>query len=502
MEIKLPLKWKLLIPGIIVAGIFLVINMILSYVDLKKAYLDNFKSASKSLSNITIKKLEEQISTTEFHPSMLSTATADLQSIADGSDIYTELMLIQPNGKIAAHNISSQIGHKMMEEDIKKIGNLVNSAEVIQIEDIFYTVIPVLHSDSKPRAYFLAGMPQRLIKEKIFSAISMQVLLLGIYIFLITGAAIIYIHRIVIAPISKMIAHTQQVESGDLSHDAKIKTGDEINKFIDAYNSTVRKLKDMIFRVKGLSSDITSISENISSKYEHVKRDVDIQNRLLIDTIKSLEIFVKQAKELSSRSESLNTMANETSLSINNIGAAIQNVDGSMKELAEALNSISSAVEEINSSIREVADHSPVLSKDTENMNSSILLITRGYKEVNRYIEDAAGLAERANSNAEEGKNVTSQTANGINSIRTSMEETHSIIDLLVVRSRQIGDILNVINGIAEQTNLLALNAAIIASQAGEHGKGFHVVAGEIRNLAERTAASTAEIDTLIKSAQ
>jgi methyl-accepting chemotaxis protein len=86
--------------------------------------------------------------------------------------------------------------------------------------------------------------------------------------------------------------------------------------------------------------------------------------------------------------------------------------------------------------------------------------------------------------------------------IRSNVHRAGEVISKLGSSSEEIGQILNVIDDIAEQTNLLALNAAIIAAQAGEHGKGFAVVAEEIRQLAERTASSTKEIDTLIKTVQ
>jgi len=90
----------------------------------------------------------------------------------------------------------------------------------------------------------------------------------------------------------------------------------------------------------------------------------------------------------------------------------------------------------------------------------------------------------------------------GMERIRSTVHKASEVVTELGSSSEEIGKILNVIDEIAEQTNLLALNAAIIAAQAGEHGKGFAVVAEEIRELAERTASSTKEIDTLIKAVQ
>src|SRR5437870_7745307 len=94
------------------------------------------------------------------------------------------------------------------------------------------------------------------------------------------------------------------------------------------------------------------------------------------------------------------------------------------------------------------------------------------------------------------------ESIEGMEQIRQSVVASNAVVSRLGERSLAIGRILNVIEDIAEQTNLLALNAAILAAQAGEHGRGFSVVASEIRELSERTAASTREIAGLIQSVQ
>jgi methyl-accepting chemotaxis protein len=103
---------------------------------------------------------------------------------------------------------------------------------------------------------------------------------------------------------------------------------------------------------------------------------------------------------------------------------------------------------------------------------------------------------------AESGMKAVRETIEGMEQIRRSVIETNSVVARLGDRSIAIGKILNVIEDVAEQTNLLALNAAILAAQAGEYGKGFSVVAAEIRELSERTASSTRDIANLIQGVQ
>ena len=103
---------------------------------------------------------------------------------------------------------------------------------------------------------------------------------------------------------------------------------------------------------------------------------------------------------------------------------------------------------------------------------------------------------------AENGQAKVRQTIEGMNEIREATETAEQVIKSLGRRTKEIGAIVDVIDDVADETNLLALNAAIIAAQAGEHGRAFSVVADEIKDLADRVLASTKEIGTLISAVQ
>ncbi|WP_268800856.1 methyl-accepting chemotaxis protein [Pseudomonas huanghezhanensis] len=123
-------------------------------------------------------------------------------------------------------------------------------------------------------------------------------------------------------------------------------------------------------------------------------------------------------------------------------------------------------------------------------------------QEVARHAADASHAAEEADRYSREGDKVMGATITAINHVRTEISNTAQVIRRLETDSGRIGKVLEVIRGIAEQTNLLALNAAIEAARAGDAGRGFAVVADEVRTLAQRTAASTAEINQIIHSVQ
>jgi methyl-accepting chemotaxis protein len=140
--------------------------------------------------------------------------------------------------------------------------------------------------------------------------------------------------------------------------------------------------------------------------------------------------------------------------------------------------------------------------QETEMVASAITEMTATVQEVASNAEGASRAAADADNEAKEGNQVVNSTVQAITALAREIEDSSAVIEKLKGDSENIGTVLDVIKGIAEQTNLLALNAAIEAARAGEQGRGFAVVADEVRTLAQRTQQSTAEIEGLIDALQ
>ena len=166
--------------------------------------------------------------------------------------------------------------------------------------------------------------------------------------------------------------------------------------------------------------------------------------------------------------------AGDVSTSASRIATGSHSSIGRAQAGTKATGSTAAAVEEMSVSIAQVAEHA----------------------------EEAAGIAGKSSELAREGEAIVRAASGEMNSIAESVQHGSRLVQTLHCRSAQIGSIVKVIKDIADQTNLLALNAAIEAARAGEQGRGFAVVADEVRKLAERTGSATSEIGAMIDAIQ
>ena len=170
-----------------------------------------------------------------------------------------------------------------------------------------------------------------------------------------------------------------------------------------------------------------------------------------------------------------------------------------LKRNATELDGASSALHQI---ARQMAQGTEEQFSRTDQVATAMHEMSATAQEVARHAQEAARAAEEADDSAQQGEKVMQGTIEAINHMRTEIETTASVIRKLETDSGRVGKVLEVIRGIAEQTNLLALNAAIEAARAGEAGRGFAVVADEVRSLAQRTSSSITEINQIIDAVQ
>ncbi|WP_287963304.1 methyl-accepting chemotaxis protein [Alcanivorax sp.] len=188
-------------------------------------------------------------------------------------------------------------------------------------------------------------------------------------------------------------------------------------------------------------------------------------------------------------------IADSINYSIDQLRNLVQTINNSAVQVA-------SAAQETQSTAMHLAEASEHQAQEIAGASAAVNEMAVSIDQVSANAAESAAVAERAVAIANKGAEVVQATIHGMDTIREQIQETSKRIKRLGESSQEIGDIVSLINDIADQTNILALNAAIQASMAGEAGRGFAVVADEVQRLAERSAAATKQIETLVKTIQ
>jgi len=187
---------------------------------------------------------------------------------------------------------------------------------------------------------------------------------------------------------------------------------------------------------------------------------------------------------------------------VNEFNRFVAKLQGIIREITDSVGSLNNAAQQMSVVTTESRDGIVKQQVDIDQVATAMNEMSATVHEVARNAMDAAGAAKEADDEAANGKQVVSQAVGTIDKLATDVDEAANVIHQLAQDSENIGTVLDVIKAIAEQTNLLALNAAIEAARAGEQGRGFAVVADEVRTLAQRTQQSTQEIQEIIEKLQ
>jgi methyl-accepting chemotaxis protein len=191
---------------------------------------------------------------------------------------------------------------------------------------------------------------------------------------------------------------------------------------------------------------------------------------------------------------------------IGSLARAMQQMQTSLRHIismvAQSSNSLTASAISMSAANDHIHRRVDRQTQQTQQAATAMQEMSASIAEVSRHAQSAAETARSAARTAHEGGEIVTQMLSSMHSIATAVSDTSSTIGLLGEDSRRISQIVTVIDDIATKTNLLALNAAIEAARAGDHGRGFAIVAGEVRHLAESTAQATGEIAAMIQQLQ
>jgi methyl-accepting chemotaxis protein len=276
----------------------------------------------------------------------------------------------------------------------------------------------------------------------------------------------------------------------------------EFSHVFDALADVSRAIQDALDAFGRATAGLGAGIGELDASRESLAALTDAQVADVQRLTQSMSSVYSHSEKISESIQDLRVAVDESSSAVTELGAAGEQLVGTARELTSRADTVSASIQHALSTLGEVASSTDVLAGVAADASSSMEQMATSMNDVNGNAERCSELSDQVVSVADQGSRIVQQTMDGMHAIREATATAESVIRGLGDRAGEIGNIVEVIDGVANETSLLALNAAIIAAQAGEHGRGFSVVAGEIRELATRVSTSTAEIAKVIRSVQ
>jgi len=405
------------------------------------------------------------------------------------------------NGKVLAANKPAVPdvlkGRKLQRENGARAGEDLH----IYTVPFYETKADAANPAAKAKGYFRLLMNESQARTALASLRNWSA---GIVVLALVAASLLawFASRIIVRPILSLVGTAQQISKGDLTERAEVTSSDEVGGLAETFNTMAGNLERTVRSLMQSQTKLKSVVDMVGDRSQTVIHRVDEQRAIIDDTYQSIDQLNGGVRKITDNVEALSASSEETSSSMLEMVASMEEVSRHTDTLFSSVEETASATHQMVSSINEVDQNVVYLTNFVTDTSSSMVEMSASIAQVEANAARSYDLALAVADAAESGMKAVRETIEGMEQIRHSVIETSSVVGRLGDRSIAIGKILNVIEDVAEQTNLLALNAAILAAQAGEYGKGFSVVAAEIRDLSERTASSTRDIASLIGAVQ
>jgi methyl-accepting chemotaxis protein len=462
------------------------------------------------------------------------------------------IFVIDSNKIIVAHHDKNLINTEIKNAVLR---NALGWRSTVIVSDgaVYHTMTPILGKEKQYLGVIDVGFPKKIVSEEFGRQLFRAIRMGGLFLFVACAAIFLITHFIVTKPLKNLVTIGERLSQGHLLHTFKAAgRGDEI------------ALLGMVFvRISGYLKEILDIAEHVAKGgLEHeihrrsrrdilglamqgmlsylqnvsvlaaniakgdlrgevpLRSDIDAFGRAMREMTAGLQALIQQiqisAGQLANMGKSITSLADQDMVIVQDsqtsverlvstmttMGKSAEDIAMNMEVLSNSVEQTSASTLQMTTSITNIASSASDLEKQTQQTIIALQNATNTLQGVGEQAEMSRRLSEETIQDALEGQQAVEQVTTSMATIQQTNRSAVETITSFAQQTQDIGTILDVINEITDQSGLLALNASIIAAQAGSHGKGFAVIADEMRSLATKVNASTKNIAVIVHTVQ